>query len=109
MKNTSVMQAIEAHNDVACKIIAEYECKAKEDIKNFLLAVVNKVPEDIKVSFTVEGLLGVDKINISELRVIEVGESIKLERKLDSFWLEKFMVDELGARSAGTHVTWFFN
>lgn len=109
MKDSSVMQAIEAHNDVAGKIIAERECKAKEDIKNFLMAVINKFPEDSKVCFTVEGLLNVDKITISELRAIETGESLKLERKLDSFWLEKYMVDELGAKSAGTHVTWFFD
>lgn len=107
MIDNCILKALESHNDVAKKIIEERNCKAKEDIKNFLLAIISKFPEDEKLSLTIEGLLTADRITVAGLRCLETGESIQLGRNVDAFWLEKYMVDELGARSDG-HIAWYF-
>lgn len=108
MVDSCILKALESHNEVALKIIEERNCVSKKDIKDFLLTVINKFPEDEKLSLTIEGLLSADKITIAELRSIETGDSIKLKWKVDAFWLEKYMIDELGARSDGSHITWYF-
>ena len=107
MVDNCILKALESHNDVAKKIIEERDCKAKEDIKNFLLAIISKFPEDEKLSLTIEGLLTADRTTVVGLRCLETGESIQFERKVDAFWLEKYMVDELEARS-DDHITWYF-
>ena len=107
MVDNCILKALESHNDVAKKIIEERNCKAKEDIKNFLLAIISKFPEDEKLSLTIEGLLTVDRITVAGLRCLETGESIQFEMKVDAFWLEKYMVDELGAGS-DDHIAWYF-
>lgn len=107
MVDNCILKALESHNDVAKKIIEERNCKAKEDIKNFLLAIISKFPEDEKLSLTIEGLLTADRITVAGLRCLETGESIQFETKVDAFWLEKYMVDELGARS-DDHIAWYF-
>ena len=103
-----ILKALESHNNTAKKIAEERESKAKEDIKNFLLAIISKFPEDEKLSLTIEGLLSADQVTISELRALETGDSIKLDLKVDAFWLEKYMIDELGAETDGTHMSWYF-
>ena len=107
MVDNCILKALESHNDVAKKIIEERNCKAKEDIKNFLLAIISKFPEDEKLSLTIEGLLTADRITVAGLRCLETGESIQFEMKVDFFWLEKYMVDELGA-SSDDHIAWYF-
>ena len=103
-----ILKALESHNDVAKKIIEERDCKAKEDIKNFLLDIISKYPEDENLSLTIVGLPTAGKTTVAGLRCFETGESIQLERSVDPFWLEKFMVDELGALSDGSHISWSF-
>lgn len=102
-----ILKALESHNNTAKKIAEERESKAKEDIKNFLLAIISKFPEDEKLSLTIEGQLTADRITVAGLRCLETGESIQLGRNVDAFWLEKYMVDELGARS-DDHIAWYF-